>query len=383
MKKRMIRVARKMLAAFLATSLSLGSISTMGGSMAVCAVEEESTQAADATTEGMIDSGLDYDYARALQYSMYFYDANMCGTDVDENSQLSWRGDCHTNDAMIPLQPLDEKSNGTNLSQEFIDEYKDILDPDGDGYVDVSGGMHDAGDHVKFGMPENYTAATLGWGYYEFRDSYEKLDQTEHIETILRYFNDYLMKCTFRDEDGKVIAHCYQVGDGDIDHAYWQAPEVDSMSRPAFFLNKDKPYVDYLATAAASLVINYFNFKDTDPDYAAKSLDYGKALWDLATELIPSLAIKNKENPNAEPSYPIYESENGDGPKRFYTSNEWKDDYCWAGTWLYEATEEVTYLNQLVPYIDYYAPSGWCYCWNDMWSGAITKLAIIDDEHPE
>ena len=35
--------------------------------------------AADATVE---NSGLDYDYARALQYSIYFYDANMCGTEV-------------------------------------------------------------------------------------------------------------------------------------------------------------------------------------------------------------------------------------------------------------------------------------------------------------
>ncbi len=37
--------------------------------------------AADATVE---NSGLDYDYARALQYSIYFYDANMCGTEVEK-----------------------------------------------------------------------------------------------------------------------------------------------------------------------------------------------------------------------------------------------------------------------------------------------------------
>ena len=119
------------------------------------------------------DSGLDYDFARALQYSIYFYDANMCGTEVKNNNQYSWRGNCHTYDAEVPLKPMpDSKSSGTNLSQEFIDKYKDILDPDGDGFVNVSGGFHDAGDHVKFGMPENYAASTVGWGYYEFRDSY-------------------------------------------------------------------------------------------------------------------------------------------------------------------------------------------------------------------
>ena len=34
------------------------------------------------------DSGLDIDFARALQYSIYFYDANMCGTGVSENNFL-------------------------------------------------------------------------------------------------------------------------------------------------------------------------------------------------------------------------------------------------------------------------------------------------------
>ncbi|MFQ9093109.1 MAG: glycoside hydrolase family 9 protein [Ruminococcus sp.] len=208
-------------------------------------------------------------FARALQYSIYFYDGNMCGTEVQENNRYSWRGDCHTYDAQVAMN-----STATNLSADFLTKYKDVLDPDGDGYIDVAGGFHDAGDHVKFGMPENYSAATLGWGYYEFRDAYEKTGQNDHIETILRYFNDYLMKCTFLDSNGDVIAHCYQVGDGDIDHAYWNAPELDEMDRPAYFLTADKPQTDYVASAAASLAINYLNFKDTDPEYAQKSLDY-------------------------------------------------------------------------------------------------------------
>ncbi len=311
------------------------------------------------------DSGLDYDFARALQYSIYFYDANMCGTEVNENNRYTWRGDCHTYDAQVPLKPMDEKSNGTNLSQDFIDKYKDVLDPDGDGCVDVAGGFHDAGDHVEFGMPENYTAATLGWGYYEFRDSYVKTGQDDHIETILRYFNDYLMKCTFRDESGTVIAHCYQVGDGDIDHAYWNSPEVDKMARPAFFLTAEKPQTDYVVSAAASLAINYLNFKDSDPEYAEKSLDYAQALWDFA---------------NANP---LELSDNGDGPKQYYASSKWEDDYCWAAAWLYLCTGDTKPLELAAPYYDYYAPSGWCYCWNDMWSGTACVWARINQEHPE
>lgn len=304
-------------------------------------------------------------FARLLQHSMYFYDANMCGSGVDENSQLKWRGDCHTYDAQVPLQPMNEKSVGTNLSQDFINQYKDILDPDGDGCVDVSGGFHDAGDHVEFGMPENYSAAALGWGYYEFRDSYQATGQDSHIETLLRYFNDYLMKCTFLDGNGKVIAHCYQVGDGDIDHAVWQSPEVDAMARPAFFLTADKPQTDYVASAAASLAINYLNFKDTDKAYAEKSLNYAKALFQFAND-----------NPKEL-------SDNSDGPKQYYNSSKWEDDYVWAGAWLYLCTEDISYLNDVLPYVDYYAPPGWAFCWNDVWSGANTVLGIIDLQHPE
>ncbi len=315
-------------------------------------------------------------FARLLQHSMYFYDANMCGTGVDENSRLSWRGDCHTYDAQVPLQPMNEKSVGTNLSQEFIDKNKDVLDPDGDGCVDVAGGFHDAGDHVEFGMPENYSAAALGWGYYEFRDAYKATKQDDHIETILRYFNDYLMKCTFRDADGNVIAHCYQVGDGDIDHALWQSPEVDSMARPAFFLTDEKPQVDYVVSAAASLTINYLNFKDTDPTYAAKSLDYAKALYQFAWKHISGVT------PDAKADTSLI-SDNGDGPKQYYLSSKWEDDFVWSAAWLYIATEDKTYLENCLPYVDYYAPPGWAFCWNDVWSGANTLLGIIDLQHPE
>ncbi len=320
--------------------------------------------AADATVE---NSGLDYDYARALQYSMYFYDANMCGDQAEENSLLSWRGDCHSYDSKVPMVNgvSDGFKNGTNLSAAFMEANKDVLDPDGDGYIDVSGGFHDAGDHVKFGMPENYAAATLGWGYYEFRDSYTKLGQDEHIETLIRYFNDYLMKCTFRDSSGEVIAHCYQVGEGGIDHAIWQSPEVDSMVRPAWFLTAEKPQTDYVVSAAASLAINYLNFKDTDPEYAEKSLDYAKALWKFAND-----------NPKEL-------SDNADGPMQFYSSSKWEDDYCWAAAWLFLCTGDKSYMELAAPYYDYYAPSGWCYCWNDMWSGTGCLWGRINQEYPE
>ena len=114
-----------------------------------------------ATTPGKADYyETENNWAKLLQHTIYFYDANMCGTGVKENNLLPWRGNCHTYDAEVPLD-----SEHTNLSDAFIKKYKDLLDPDGNGTVDVSGGFHDAGDHVKFGLPEAYAASVVSWGY--------------------------------------------------------------------------------------------------------------------------------------------------------------------------------------------------------------------------
>ncbi|HEX2926927.1 MAG TPA: glycoside hydrolase family 9 protein [Ruminiclostridium sp.] len=301
-------------------------------------------------------AGNEYNYAKALQYSQYFYDANMCGTGVSENDQYSWRNDCHTYDAKLPLD-----SKNTNMTDSFISQNKSVLDPDGDGTVDVSGGFHDAGDHVKFGMPEAYSGSTLGWGFYEFRDQYVTTGQDSHIKTILRYFNDYFMKCTFLDSTGKAIAFCYQVGDGDVDHAYWQSPEVDEMFRRGWFATDAMPSTDCVSAAAASLAANYMNFKDEDPAYAEKNLKYAQALFQFA-ERCPTKSV------------------NTDGPKGYYTSSKWQDDYCWAASWLYLATHEDHYLDEVFKYFDYYAPSSWTHCWNDVWAGTTCLVAEINDK---
>ncbi len=308
---------------------------------------------------------VDANWAKLLQYSLHFYDANMCGTDVEGKNRLPWRGNCHVYDAKVPLRPMDEQSVGTNLSEAFIAKYKDILDPDGDGTVDVSGGYHDAGDHVKFGLPEAYAASAVSWGYYEFRDSYEAAEQTEHIETICRHFCDYFMRSTFRDKSGKVIAFCYQVGDGAIDHSYWQSPEIDAMARPAWFATDDLPTTDDVSESAAALAINYLNFKDTDKEYADKCLDYAKALFEFAE--------RNEKGVG----------KGGDGPASFYTSSKWEDDYSFAACWLYLITKDHDYLEACLPYVDYYAPPGYVFCWNDMWNGVSILLGRIQDEYPE
>ena len=179
----------------------------------------------------------DYDYfnfAEALQKSLYFYDAEKCGVEAgyDQGGRLEWRGSCHEVDERIPIA-------NTSLSDAFLEKYGHIIDPDGDGTVDVHGGFHDAGDHVRFGLPQSYSAGTLGWGFYEFRESFRAIGEEEHMIEILRYFTDTFLRCSFMDEEGNLVAFCYMVGEGDEDHCYWGPPELYPeeylKSRPADF----------------------------------------------------------------------------------------------------------------------------------------------------
>ena len=188
-------------------------------------------------------------YAKLLQYSMYFYDGNMCGTGVDENSAFSWRGNCHTYDSYVTY-------NGKT--------------------VDVSGGYHDAGDHVKFGLPQGYAATVLALGYYQFADAYDELGQTAHFNTIMDYFCDYFTRCTiYKEGTDTVEAFCYQVGDGDSDHAKWEAPEGQTIGRPAFFATASNPATDEVSVAVAALALQAANYqKQGGAEALAKSKAY-------------------------------------------------------------------------------------------------------------
>ena len=119
-------------------------------------------------------------YAKLLQYSLYFYDANMCGDDVQSKGAMSWRSNCHTSD-------------------------------------EVPGGYHDAGDHAMFGLPQGFTASTLGWSYYEFKDSYDATGQGQHLKDITVRFCDFF-KRSVKMNGNTVTSLLYQKGEGYSDH---------------------------------------------------------------------------------------------------------------------------------------------------------------------
>ena len=260
------------------------------------------------TTEKIASAESSDNYAKLLQYSMYFYDANMCGTGVDANSQLNWRGNCHTSD-------------------------------------EVDYGFHDAGDHVKFGLPQGYSASTLGWGYYEFKDSYDSLGLTSHYKTISDYFCKFFKASTKLSGD-TVTSFCYQVGDGTKDHNEWCAPEKQGDRGGALWTSSEGS--DIAAEYAAALALNYINFGNED------DLKYAKALYKYAKQV------------NKVASTGIGE---------FYVSSSYEDDLAWAAGWLYLATNDSSYKTDCENYQVQYL--GWVHDWNNVSLGAACVYAHI------
>ena len=287
----------------------------------------------DTTTDLNLD--ISYNFAKLLQESLYFYDGNMCGTDVDENSAFSWRGNCHTYDSHVTY-------NGKT--------------------VDVSGGYHDAGDHVKFGLPQGYAATVLALGYYQFADAYDELGQTAHFNTIMDYFCDYFTRCTiYKEGTDTVEAFCYQVGDGDSDHAKWEAPEGQTIGRPAFFATTSNPATDEVSVAVAALALQAANYqKQGGAEALAKSKAYLKTAEDLF-DFAKNCSNKQVATQGAAP---------------FYSSNNWEDDYCTAAAALYAATGNESYKQQRDAYYGK-LNTGWCLTWDNTWPVA----AVLKEDY--
>ena len=250
------------------------------------------------------------DYAKLLQYSLYFYDANMCGN-ISSKTGLSWRGNCHTSD-------------------------------------EVTGGFHDAGDHAMFGLPQGYTASTLGWSYYEFKDAYLATGQGDHLKLITDHFCDFFKRST-KMSGGTVTSLLYQKGNGDDDHDYWGAPENQTGSRRMYWSNNGAS--DIAAQYAAALAFNYMNFGNKE------DLTYAEALYKFSTQY-NQVATEGLQ------------SRTGDW---FYKNSSCQDEQAWAAAALYLATNNQSYLSDAQSKVTQYL--GWVHGWENSDLGAACLIA--------
>jgi len=103
-----------------------------------------------------------YNYAEALQKSMFFYEAQQSGVLPEWNS-VSWRAD----------SMVDEAGNETDV---------------------VPGGWFDAGDHLKFSLTNAYTASVLSWGLIEYGDAVKKVGLYDLYTKNLKWGLDFAIR---------------------------------------------------------------------------------------------------------------------------------------------------------------------------------------------
>jgi endoglucanase len=268
-----------------------------------------------------------FDYGSAMDAAIKFFDANRCGPDAGTGNVFSWRGACHTGDK--------------------------------DGSVDLTGGYHDAGDHVKFGLPQCWSAAIIAWAMYEFPDVFES--RKAAYFRMLKWFTDYFLKC-----HPSAGVFYYNIGDGNADHGYWGPPEDQTGARPVL---KAPPGSDVCGEAAATLALMSMIYKSTDESYAQKCLTAAKEIYAIALANCNSIATAR--------------SSDGAGGNFYKTSSHY-DDMCWGCIWLYTATGESKYLDSidrwtLVPNDpgDNHYQKQWSPAWDDVILYVLLKMADI------
>lgn len=273
----------------------------------------------------------DYNYAEALQKSMFFYEVQQAGILPEWNS-VSWRAD-----SMV-------KEDGTPA---------DVVD----------GGWFDAGDHYKFTLTNAYTASVLAWGYIQYKDAIEKAGLGEVYRNNVQWGLDYVMAC---DKGDSIIG---TIGDSD-DHVVWCSAEVYMRKHKLKFEDEERPYDEItdstpVALSAAALAEGYIMFKDSDPAKAEEYLKHAKSLFELADK------TRSNDDQGVQ--------------KQFYPTTTWVDDLMYAANWLYMATGEQKYLDlcesDYIPQFPTESQSTdkkytWGFCWDDTTQGAALLYAI-------
>lgn len=272
-----------------------------------------------------------FNYAEALQKSLFFYEAQRAGT-LPPSNRVNWRGNSALQD-------------GADVGR------------------DLTGGWYDAGDHVKFGLPMAASATMLAWGLVEYRSAYVQAGLLDNALEQLRWATDYFIKAhpTANELYG-------QIGTGGIDHAWWGPAEVMQMARPAFRITSSCPGSDLAGETAAAMAAASIAFRTTDPTYANTLLTHARQLYTFAD------TFRGKYSDCITDAAGFYNSWSG-----------FNDELVWGAIWLYRATNEAAYLTKAQ---SYYANLSnqqqttiksykWTHAWDDKSYGSYVLLAKL------
>ena len=167
---------KRIICSFLASVMAVGALVQSSPAVLPILDTDNSVTASAEQTDAK------FNYAEALQKSLYFYECQQAGP-LPSWNRVQWRADSTMHDF-------------------------------------IQGGWYDAGDHVKFNLPMAFSASVMAWGLYEYADGIDAVGQGEIYRNNLEFVLDYLAKCDLGD---KVV---YQIGNGAADHKWWGCAEL-------------------------------------------------------------------------------------------------------------------------------------------------------------
>ncbi|RID58105.1 hypothetical protein BRARA_F01424 [Brassica rapa] len=236
-----------------------------------------------------LPGSIDKNYADALKIAMQFFDIQKSGK--LENNKITWRGDSGLED-------------GSEAG------------------LDLSKGLYDAGDHMKFGFPMAFTATLLSWSILEYGHHMDSVNQLDPAKDSLKWITDFLIHA-----HPSANLLYIQVGDPETDHKCWDRPETMSTKRTLTKIDTETPGTEVAAETAAAMAAASLVFKQSDPKYSSTLLKHAKQLFGFAD--------------NHRGSYSV----NIPKVQSYYNSTGYGDELLWAASWLYHATEDKTYLD--------------------------------------
>ncbi|MDH5300412.1 MAG: glycoside hydrolase family 9 protein [Gammaproteobacteria bacterium] len=295
-----------------------------------------------------------YNYGSALQMAWYFYEAQRSGPLPKFNGDL----------------PLTDPRTGVRLHNGFLANRipwrgdSDLRDG-ADVGLDLTGGWHDAGDHVKFGLPMAFSASILAWGVLEFDDALIATDQMKWAKDNLRWVADYFVKA-----HPSANVFYGQVGMGATDHSIWGAPEVMPHQRPAWKIDMQMPGPDLALQTSAALTSISMVFRQEEPEYARVLLQHAKELYEFGMATL-----------GPAPNLGHYSDSIADAKQYYASRSGAKDDLPFAAAWLYKATKDPRYLHDAeayyTPIADNTGHKGWTLVWDDVRYGVYVLMAEI------
>jgi hypothetical protein len=216
----------------------------------------------------------DFNYAEALQKSLYFYEAQQSGR-LSPNNRVAWRGDSCLED-------------GRDIGR------------------DLSGGWFDAGDHWTANLTMGFAAMTLAWSAVESPEAWRRSGQMEVLLESLVHVNGYFLRCVLNPEcrnpalDLEVAIGCG--GREGVEtpnvHAMWGPAETAHLltKRPTFLLNRKVPGGDIPAAMAAAMAAGAMVIRDhgdalrkrpgfhgfQPAEFASRLLDHAAKLTEFA-----------------------------------------------------------------------------------------------------